>query len=568
MKDFMIRYIKPGWLQLGFGLTIKLIATFTDLLIPWVLAYIIDYVTPTGDIQKVVLFGIGMIVLAAIGLVLNITANRNASSVTMNITRKLRYDLFQSIIHLTHAQADAFTNPSLISRVTSDTYNVHSTVGMLQRIGVRAPILLIGGLVVTLFTDAGLAMVLLALQPIIFLTVVLISKMGLPLYKKLQEQLDKIVLVMRENITGIRIIKALSKTEYEKARFDDVNKELTKREKKVANLMSMNNPLMSLYLNIGLTLVVFIGAYRVQAGTTQIGVIIAFLSYFTIIINAMFAMSRIFVVSTKGIASYKRIDEIIKTQPDLKVEAVPREDSEYHIEFRDVSFSYYKNQNNLTNISFRLKRGESLGIIGPTGSGKTTIIKLLMRFYDVSTGKILIDGRDIRSIPLEELYRMFGIVFQDDVLFADTIAENISLGRSIPEDNMRNSVEMAQADEFVYSFDNQLNHMLAIRGANLSGGQKQRILISRALAANPEILILDDSSSALDYATDKKLRASISTNLSKSTTIVVAQRISSIMHSDLIIVMENGYISGIGSHEELLRNNELYRKTSEIQLKA
>lgn len=191
-----------------------------------------------------------------------------------------------------------------------------------------------------------------------------------------------------------------------------------------------------------------------------------------------------------------------------------------------------------------------------------------MRFYDVSTGKILIDGRDIRSIPLEELYRMFGIVFQDDVLFADTIAENISLGRSIPEDNMRNSVEMAQADEFVYSFDDQLNHMLAIRGANLSGGQKQRILISRALAANPEILILDDSSSALDYATDKKLRASISTNLSKSTTIVVAQRISSIMHSDLIIVMEDGYISGIGSHEELLRNNELYRKTSEIQLKA
>lgn len=564
--ELLSRYVRPYFKRIAGGFVIKFIGTIMDLFLPLTLAYIINEVTPTKDIQKILLLGLAMLGMTAIALIFNIVANRNANGVTRRVITRLRRDLFTSTLYLSKHQMDEFTVPTLVSRVTTDSYNVHAMVGMSQRIGIRAPILLIGGIVVTLLTDTVLALILLALQPLIFLTVVLISKKGLPLYAALQKQVDKIVLVMRENISGIRIIKALGKDEHERSRFDAINKKLIQQEKRTAGLMAATNPLITLYLNIGLALVVLVGAFRVKSGDSEIGTVIAFLSYFTMIINSMYAISRIFIISTKGLASYQRISEIIRTKSDLEVLDLPAEKDRYHIEFRDVSFSYYKNKNNLTDISFKLKRGQTLGIIGPTGSGKTTLIRLLMRFYDVSTGKILIGGRDVRSIPFEELYSMFGIVFQDDVLFADTIAENISLGRSIEDQALRASIEMAQASEFVYHFDDQLEHYLDIKGANLSGGQRQRLLISRALASNPEILILDDSSSALDYATDQRLRESIGDHFSDTTNIIIAQRISSIMHSDLIIMMKEGYITGIGTHEELMSNNEDYRTISRTQL--
>ncbi|MDO4754701.1 MAG: ABC transporter ATP-binding protein, partial [Bacillota bacterium] len=408
MRELLQRYIKKEWKRISAGFVIKFIGTVTDLFIPWTLAYIINRVTPTGDIGSIVLLGSGMIAMAVAGLVLNIVANRNANYVSKQVTTSIRRDLFTSILYLTRNQTDTFTVPSLISRVTTDSYNVHAMVGMSQRLGVRAPILLLGGITVTLLTDTVLALILLALQPLIFLTVITISKKGLPLYAALQKQIDRIVLVMRENISGVRIIKALGKDEYERRRFHEVNGTLIQHEKKTAKLMAMTNPLITLYLNIGLALVVLAGAFRVRDGSSEIGTIIAFLSYFTMIINSMYAISRIFIISTKGMASYKRISEIINTDSNLKILDIPKEESAYHIEFRDVSFSYYKNKNNLTDISFRLKKGQTLGIIGPTGSGKTTIIRLLMRFYDVSTGKILINGRDVRSIPFDELYNMFG----------------------------------------------------------------------------------------------------------------------------------------------------------------
>lgn len=566
LRELLSRYIKPQWKRLTFGVSIKLIGSMIELLLPYILSYIINKVTPTGDIKKIVLLGFLMILTALTAWAMNVVANRNANLVARNATRKIRLDLFTSTMYLTRAQTDEFTIPSLMSRVTSDSYNVHGMIGMSQRIGIRAPILLIGGLTITFISDPGLALILLALQPIIFITVIAVSKKGLPLFKHLQEQVDKIVLVMRENITGIRIIKALMKTEYERQRFDDTNRELIRREKKSSYTMSVTNPLVTFYMNLGLALVVLVGAFRVRSGHSEVGTIMAFLSYFTMIINSMYAISRIFVVSTRGLASYARISEVINTKPDLEVMNIPKEETDYKIEFRDVSFSYYKNKNNLTDISFKLKEGQTLGIIGPTGSGKSTIIRLLMRLYDVSTGQVLIDGRDVRSIPFEELYTMFGIVFQDDVLFADTIAENIALGRDLSQDDLADSIEMAQASEFVYKFDDKLDHRLTIRGSNLSGGQKQRLLISRALASDPEILILDDSSSALDYTTDQKLRASISENLTKSTSIIIAQRISSIKDSDLIIIMDDGYIAGIGTHEELMQENQHYREISAAQL--
>lgn len=563
-------YIRPNLGRMSIQYGIKLFGTIMDLLIPWILAHIIDRITPTRDLNLVVLWGGLMVLSATVGLICNVVANRMANGVNRKITSRIRHDLFRSITYLTRAQVDRFTNPSLISRLTSDTYHVHSMLGMIQRIGVRAPILLIGGILVTFTIDPILTLVLLGVQPFIFLSVYIVTKLGLPLYQRLQEQVDRIVLVMRENITGARIIKALSKTEYERNRFDETNRELVRRETKVTSTMAFTNPLVNLYLNLGLTCVVLLGAYRVHLGQSEVGVVIAFLSYFTIILNAMYAITRIFIQATKGIASFKRIAEVLDTVPDLVVEDIAPVESPYHIEFRDVSFAYHptrkKSEHNLIDISFQLKRGQTLGMIGPTGSGKSSIIRLLMRFYDVSTGQILIDGRDIRSIPHDELYTMFGIVFQNDVLFADTIVENIDFGRGIPDIRLRESVEMAQAGEFIHSLDDEMQHKLTIRGSNLSGGQKQRILISRALAANPEILILDDSSSALDYTTDLNLRRSLNENRKESTTIIVAQRISSIRHSDVILVMDDGRISGIGTHEELMESNPQYRRISEIQL--
>lgn len=568
MREFIKLYIRPNNSRIIIGLIIKSFATFTDLILPFFLAKIIDEAIPSKSMDMVYIYGAIMAAVALAGLVTNILANWFAASVTRTVSENLRYDLFTKTIYLTRSQADKFTNPSLISRLTTDTYNVVNTLNIVLRMGVRAPMLLVGGLIFSFSIDSELASVLLIVQPFVFGTVILLSKFGLPLYKELQERIDKAVLVIRENITGIRVIKAMLKTKHEKKRFADVNSEIVESELKIARLMSFNSPLITLFFNLGLALVVLFGAYHINEGKTQVGVIIALMSYFIMILNSMHAISRLFIYITKARASFSRISVILHEENTLLIESTPEIESDYHIEFNDVSFSYHKNAKNLTDISFKLKRGQSLGIIGPTGSGKTSIIRLLMRFYDVSTGEILIDGRNIKSIPFDELYPMFGIVFQDDVIFADTIAENIDFGRGISYENLERSIKTAQADEFVSSLDDQLCHLLAIKGANLSGGQKQRILISRALAASPEILVLDDSSSALDYKTDLNLRASIDSQLKGSTSIVVAQRISSIKDSDLIIVMEDGEIRASGTHEDLMEKSDDYKKICDIQLGA
>ncbi|HSN66554.1 MAG TPA: ABC transporter ATP-binding protein, partial [Fusibacter sp.] len=312
-------------------------------------------------------------------------------------------------------------------------------------------------------------------------------------------------------------------------------------------------------------------AYRVNDGLSQPGVVIAFLTYFTIILNAMLSISRIFVLTSKGLASFDRIAEVIDAPEDLHIEEDTCEDSstsdsDTHISFDHVTFSYHKNQANLSDISFELKRGETLGIIGPTGSGKSSIIKLLLRFYDTDEGAIRIGGRNVKSIPREELHKMFGIVFQNDILFADTIAENIDFGRGLPIEKIMFSTDLAQAGEFIESLSEGWNHNLTIKGANLSGGQKQRILISRALAADPQILILDDSSSALDYRTDAKLRSTLNQHFQETTTLIIAQRISSIKYADHIIVLEDGAIIGSGNHETLMKTCESYQEIAKSQM--
>lgn len=559
-------YLQPYLPRISLGLIIKFIGTIMDLLLPWILSYMIDDVVPLKNVPRIVLWGGAMIACAAVALITNIVANRMASWVAQHTTEALRHDLFSKISYLSCGQIDGYSIPSLESRLTSDTYNVHQMIGMMQRLGVRAPILLIGGIFVTLMLEPVLALILIAVLPLIALVVYGVSRKGIPLYTKLQQGVDAMVRTVRENITGIRVIKALSKTDYEKERFSSVNEEVVRREKKAGITMALTNPLMNLFLNVGLTVVIIVGAFRVNGGLTQPGKILAFLTYFTIILNAMLSITRMFVMLSKGTASAERIREVLDTPEDLAL--VPSGDAAGgdHIRFDHVTFSYQKKEENLRDISFRLKRGETLGIIGATGCGKSTIVSLLMRLYDADAGEIRIDGQRVESIPPEVLHTKFGVVFQNDILFADTIAENIDFGRGLSRQQIEKAAECAQAMEFIRSLPEGFQHRLTAKGTNLSGGQKQRLLIARALAGDPEILILDDSSSALDYKTDSLLRQALAREYRNVTTIVIAQRISSILHADHILVLEEGQELGYGTHQELMDSCALYREISRSQM--
>lgn len=589
------RYCKPyGWRMLA-GLMIKILGTFADLGLPWVLAYILDNVVPGEKIRPVLYWGAFMFFLAIAARTLNILANRMASQVARDVTRAVRHDLFVKTMQLSGSQTDRLHIPSLVSRMTSDTYNVHQVIGMLQRLGVRAPMILCGGIMITATLDPVLTLVLIILLPILGTLIFYISRKGIPLYKRVQASMDSLVRIMRENISGIRVIKALSKTEYEKRRFAGANKEMVSRELRAGHIMALSGPVMSFLLNIGLTLVVVVGAYRVDAGASEPGKIVAFLSYFTMILNAVIMMNRIFMVLSKATASAARIEEVLTAPEELvciKKEDGPEENRLSsqrdiqgqtdragtagkgivpHIEFRNVSFGYHAAQGEMEkycvqNISFRLYHGESLGIIGATGSGKTTLLNLLMRFYDVTEGQILIDGVDIRSIPLSVLRVRFGVVFQNDVVFADTLQENISFGREVPEEKIWSAAEDALAKDFILAKENGLAHVSAIKGADLSGGQRQRLLVTRALAGTPEILLLDDSSSALDYRTDASIRKNIREHYDGTTMLLVAQRASSVMQLAHILVLESGEMIGYGTHEELMKNCEVYRELASLQM--
>ena len=567
---FIYQYIKPFIGIMIVGLLIKTIGTLIELALPYILSYILDDLVPNdGRLSMIILWGGIMILCALLALLCNVKANRMASKVARDCTRKIRHDLFYQTITLSGKQLDYFTIPSLEARITTDTYNVQNFIGRIQRLGVRAPLLLMGGLVVTLIMDAYLSLVMIAILPIIFIVVLFISLKGVKLYASVQDSVDGMVRVVREDTQGIRVIKALSKVEKEQQRYDKVNKKLINAEKKASLAMGFVNPIMSLLMNLGITFVVLIGAYRVMNRQTETGKIVAFTQYFTMISTATLSITRIFMMYTKSSASASRIAEVMNTVKDLEIASLdiyPLVENDDYIVFDNVSFSYNQTKDNLKNISFRLSKGQTLGIIGATGSGKTTLVHLLMRFYDVNKGAIRIGGKDIRTIPEKDLHTLFGIVMQNDFLFSDTILENIRFGREISQDDIEKAIQISQAYDFIMSFPEGLNHVLSQKATNISGGQKQRLLIARALADHPEILILDDSSSALDYKTDANLRKAILQNLKDTTSIIVTQRVSSVMNADLIIVLEEGEIIGMGNHQDLLNTCEVYKEISESQI--
>ncbi len=569
-----------------------------ELLIPYFMEIILDDVVPTGELRPVFLYG-GLMLLCAGGcLAANVGANRMSAVSSGRITRRLRCDLFEKLEHLSASQMDRLTVSSAESRLTTDTYNINQLLARMQRLGIRAPILLSGGVVMMLSMDPVLSLVLICLLPLIGVIVYVVTRKSVPLYKEEQNVLDGMVRVLQENITGVRVIKALSKTDYEKERFHRVNSELTRIDQKAGMITAVTNPSASLILNLGLTLVVLAGAFRVNAGNSQSGVIIAFLQYFVMILNAMLGITRIFVMWSKGEASAHRVADVLAMPEDLVVtetgkpnrENVNKDDQNKenlykkgsdsqnqssesetvtvppHIEFRDVTFSYTGVGANLEYLSFQLMRGESLGILGGTGSGKSTVLNLLLRFYEPQEGSVLLDGRDVRTIPYEELHARFGVAFQNDFLMEGTIGDNIRFFRAVDEAALDRAAGDAQAAEFIAARDDGLQAEVAVRGNNLSGGQKQRLLIARALATRPEILLLDDASSALDYRTDALLRKALHQNYRDTTTILIAQRISSIRHCTHILVLSDGKTIGFGTHEELMQTCGEYRMIARSQM--
>ena len=561
----VLSFLKPQAWRTAAQIVLKFLATLVELFLPWILEHIIDVIAPTGDKRQLALWGFIMLLCAGAAYIGAVTANRMAAGIAARFTRSLRHSLFDRVLHLESEQVDGFTVPSLISRISTDTYHVNDMIDRMLRLGIRAPILLIGGLLVSAMLEPSLALILLCALPFLAGLLILVSRKSIPLYAKAQEAAENLVRRIQENMTGVRIIKALSRTDEEKSRFAAVNRDVIRTEQKAEITMAIANPMMTVLLNIGMAIVIVVGAFRVNGELTEPGKIIAFLNYFTILLNGLIGITRIFTICSKGIASAKRIEAVFDAPERVYAPLPEAEVPAGHIVFDDVSFSYNKIRQNLSHVSFTLKRGQTLGVIGATGSGKSTLLQLLLRFYEPDAGTIHLDGKPLNAYSPAALHEKFGVVFQNDFLFADSIRENIDFARTLDEEAITAALDVAQAGFVNGQLPQGMDTALDERGMNLSGGQRQRLLIARALAAKPEILLLDDCSSALDYRTDAALRKALAAAFSDTTKILIAQRISSVRHADQILVLDDGNVIGLGTHETLLRSCETYRALYRMQ---
>ena len=562
----LLSYFKNYKLRLFITIIIKIIGTLCELVIPYILSYVLDEVIPNiegHNIKPIINYGVIMCIFALLFLILNILANRMASKTSSLIVNDERNKLYESIMKLKLSDIDSITIPSLVSRTSSDTYNLYQALNTIQRLGIRSPFLFFGGLLVCSLMSVTLTLIFYVIAPILTIIIVFISKIGIKLFTKIQSGNDTLGIVVREYIVGARVIKAFSKEEYERNKYNKLNGDVFKIEIKAGYTMAMLNPLVNFVINIALTVSVLYGAFLVKNLEIKVGSIIAFMSYFTIISNAMVSLSRIFEQTSRGYASALRIKYVLKIDSSKNI--INLNKSNNYIEFDNVSFSYNKNNEYaISNISFRLNKGESLGIFGSTGSGKSTILNLLMGFYEDYEGNIYLNHNNLRSLDLKEITKLFSSVLQTDILFNESIKDNILFDKEMNEEELIQVLKDAEAYYFVYDFKDNINHVIGPKGNDLSGGQKQRLCIARALANMAPILILDDSSSALDYKTDSKIRSNL--NNYNLTQIIVAQRVSSIINCDKILVIDDGKIIGYGNHSELLNTCKEYRYIYDIQM--
>lgn len=566
----LYKNLKPYTGLLILILALLCVQVATSLYLPTYMADIVDKGIMNADTSYIINIGIQMIIITIIGMLAMIAATFFISKVGMGLERDLRSKLFKKVESFSQADVDKIGIASLITRTTNDITQVSSVTITILRMMITAPIMMIGGIIMAVDKSPKLSIVLIFSMPILIAAIAIIAFKGIPLFKSIQIKVDKVNQVMREKLNGIRVIRAFNKSEFESERFDIANKDLTDTSIKVNKLMGALQPMLMIILNLTTVALVWIGAVKINQGSVQIGDLMAVIQYATQIMFSLVMMAMMFVMIPRGAASAKRINEVLDIEPSIEDSKKGSliEGTKGRIEFKDVTFAYEGAEEPvLSNISFTVNPGENLSIIGGTGSGKSTLVSLIPRLYDVTSGEILINGVNIKDVSQEKLREKIGYVPQKAVLFSGTIKENIKYGKEdATDEEIRHASDIAQATEFIDKIEGGYDYMIAQGGTNVSGGQKQRLSIARALIRKPGVYVFDDSFSALDFKTDAKLRNALKEETKDSAVIVVTQRISSAKDSDKIIVLDQGKIADMGTHEELAKNCPLYKEIALSQL--
>lgn len=580
MKKLLV-YLKDYKKESVLGPLFKLLEATFELIVPLVMAAIIDTGVATGDKSYIMKMCMVLVLLAVIGLTCSITAQYFAAKAAVGFATKLRHALFAHIERLSFTEMDTVGTATLITRMTSDVNQVQNGVNLVLRLFLRSPFIVFGAMVMAFTIDVKAALVFVVTIPLLSIIVFGIMLISIPLYKKVQSALDKVLGITRENLTGSRVIRAFNKEDDEKVHFNENNDLLTRAQIYVGKISALMNPLTYVIINGAIVVLVWTGAVRVDNGYITQGEVVALINYMSQILVELVKLANLIININKSIACGNRIQSIFEMQPSItdgsgqKVDKVQTdtadrsEEAEYAVEFSHVGLTYAgAGDESLTDIDFKVKKGETIGIIGGTGSGKSSVVNLIPRFYDVTSGFIKVDGKDVKDYPLEELRGKIGTVLQKAVLFHGTIRENLKWGNpDATEEDLNRAITVAQAKEFIDNKEGRLDFEIEQGGKNLSGGQRQRLTIARAVVKKPEILILDDSASALDFATDAALRKAIREMEGETTVFIVSQRAASIQHADRIVVLDDGKIVGLGTSEELLESCEVYQEIYNSQFK-
>lgn len=566
----LAKFLKPFQFPVMFVLVLVLLQSLSELYLPTLMADIVDKGVVTGDTHYIWKIGGFMLLVAAGGMICSVSASFFSAKAASGFGKLLRSKIFSHVGDFSLQEFDQFGTASLITRTTNDITQIQQVLIMMLRMMVMAPMMCIGGIIMALSKDTKLSLVLAVAIPILIIIILIVQRNAIPLFKAMQVKLDNLNRVLRENLTGIRVIRSFNRIEHEKKRFDEASWDLTQTAIKVNKLMAVMMPTMMIILNLTTVAIIWFGGIRISNGHMEVGDMMAFIQYAMQIMFSFLMLSMMFVMIPRASVSAVRIIAVLDTTADIKNPSTPLPpvSSNGEVEFQNVSFSYPgAEMPAISNISFKMRPGEITAIIGGTGSGKTTLINLIPRFYDAGSGKVLVGGIDVREMTQELLRKKIGFVPQQAVLFTGTISENIRYGKEDASDEeVRHAAEIAQAAEFINEMPEGYNTLIAQGGTNVSGGQKQRLSIARALVRRPEIYIFDDSFSALDFKTDAKLRAALKEETQQSTVLIVAQRVSTIIDADQIIVLDNGEIAGIGKHKELMETSKVYREIVMSQL--
>ena len=565
MKRWM-QYVKPYWVYFTVGPLMMIIEVLGEIFMPKFMAQIINNGVANQNVGYIVGMGVLMLVTSLLMMLGGVGGAYFGAKASINFGADVRKDVYAKVQTFSFSNIDKFSTASLVTRLTNDITQVQNFVNMLLRMCLRAPGMLIGALIMALQINARLAIILAVVMPIMTVTMVFVLKTGFPRFGIMQKKVDGMNTTVQENLTNVRVVKSFVREDYENEQFQGANRNLKEAALRAIGVMIFIMPLMMFFMNFTSLAVVWFGGKQVMAGDMLIGDLTAFITYITQILSSLMMLSMIFMNASRALASSKRIGEVLDEKVDLNdlnARCPEKQVTEGRIEFKNVNFRYYKNNHEkvLDNINLTIEPGKMVGIIGSTGCGKTTLVSMIPRLYDVDEGQVLVDGVDVRDYSLKNLRNGVGMVLQKNILFSGTIKDNLKWGdENATDEEIRAAAESAQADGFVSSFTDGYDMKLDQGGVNVSGGQKQRLCIARALLKKPKILILDDSTSAVDTATETKIRMAFNNELKNSTKIVIAQRITSVKDADMIIVLNEGQITGVGTHEELLKNNQEYQE--------